>query len=141
MNAEAFHLVGKDIAGGLPRAELEACYRSACGRAYYAAFGTARELLISGGFAFRGSDDDHARVVQLLKNSSDRTVQAAGSMLGQLRRTRNSSDYDTGAAAVRQGPFDLTKALTSLGLGEKVMNHVSSAFAKDPRLFIPAKIV
>jgi uncharacterized protein (UPF0332 family) len=137
VNAREFVNVAKVALSVLPTCIPEACYRTSCGRAYYAAFGFARELLLSAGFTFSGGVDEHQQVVQYLLKSSDLDVKVAAGLIGQLRGTRNSADYDTDPSTVRALAFSFTYANDSVALGEQIIADLLSAQARDPRLGIP----
>src|SRR4051812_44162291 len=91
-------------------AHEEASFRSACGRAYYAAFTVARDALLQAKFAMSGTGDDHRRVITLLKGSTSDDVRTAASQLDSLRTTRNSSDYEVGLVLVKGKAFEKTRA-------------------------------
>ena len=112
----------------------EASLRGACGRAYYAAFCSARDaLLVAFKMAFSGAD--HARVASLLKRSSDAQVATAGSLLEQLHEDRKRADYDVGVRTVKA--FTVPQAQMAVLLAKGVIDEVNRAMKKDKRLFIP----
>lgn len=86
------------LAGRLIQNEPNAAgFRSAISRAYYAAFLTALNFLDEAGVIFPRTvkkGDLHRHVPDLLNNSADADVGAAGTMLGNLRDERNRADYD-----------------------------------------------
>ena len=118
----------------------EATIRGACGRAYYAAFGAARDVLMAVPFRFAGTDEDHRRVVTLLKLSANQDVATAGSLLDQLRSTRNSADYDVGSVPVRGAPFEPRRSQMALVLAAGVIDGVERVQKVDRRLYIPPTV-
>ena len=115
----------------------EASYRTAFGRAYYAVFGYARNLLAQRGFTFSGGSDEHQQLIAYLKKSGLLQVQAAGLQLDDLREKRNSADYDVGSARVRRGPFDNWQAVLAVAQAQKILEAVDTAAKSDRRLKIP----
>lgn len=67
----------------------EETVRSMIGRAYYAAFGIARDKL-----KIHDKEKVHKKVIDKLLNSSDRNYNEAGKSLESLRKSRVSADYD-----------------------------------------------
>lgn len=118
----------------------EAALRGACGRAYYAAFATARDALIAVNFTFTNTGQDHKRVVDVLKASTDPDVATAASVLDQLRKTRNSSDYDVGLVPVRRGGFDSKRTGVTVALALGVIQDIKRVSSADPRLKIPTSV-
>ena len=90
MNGRDFLLAAKLL---LP-APLEAAWRSAISRAYYAAFHVARQLFEDLGFRVPHGDQAHGYLWLRLYNSGDRQIRFAGQRLNYLRRERNLADYD-----------------------------------------------
>ena len=83
-----------DLAAELILGEREADWRSAVSRAYYAAFHVARQLLDICGFRVPQADRSHKYLAQRLMNSGHPEVVDVGLDLDDLRRVRNSADYD-----------------------------------------------
>jgi uncharacterized protein (UPF0332 family) len=83
-----------DVADQLIGEITEAHWRTAVGRAYYAAFHAARDLLRSCGFDVPRGEQAHAYLWLRLSNSGHPDVANAGMELNDLRRLRNWSDYD-----------------------------------------------
>ncbi len=75
-------------------AEREACLRSAISRAYYGAYGLAREVAAMGGAQLKGSYKDHGIVTAYFSNSSQPSYRQISLELRRLRRARNQADYD-----------------------------------------------
>lgn len=69
-------------------------YRSAIGRAYYAAFNVTAELIHGLGCSLPKTAEAHTRIVQLLQNSGDQELEGIGGRLGDLRAVRNRADYN-----------------------------------------------
>jgi hypothetical protein len=121
-----------------PKGPLEeAALRGSCGRAYYAAFAFAGEVLRAASFAIPANGTAHGKVISLLKRSLDPDVQSAGSNLDQLRETRNSADYDTGSVPVRAGPFIPLTAQLAIARSSVIIDTMGKRLSKDPRVGIP----
>lgn len=74
-----------------PEITREAALRSAVSRAYYAAYGHARNHAVAELFGAEGSADDHLA----LRLHFDRTGRTdVGKLLAELRHSRNRADYD-----------------------------------------------
>ncbi len=119
-------------------APKEACTRGACGRAYYAAFIVARDILEKATFAIprRGA---HQRVADLLRQSTDKDVKARNLDLDQLRSLREQSDYEVGSKTNKAfAPGDSQRAIL---LSNTIITSFQTAAQKDSRVFIPAGIV
>ena len=72
---------------------VEAAYRSAISRAYFAAYGYALNYAMNYlGFAPQNASDDHGRLRAHLKRSRRR---GTADSLDRLRGWRNESDYDS----------------------------------------------
>lgn len=102
---------------------LEADWRTAVSRAYYAAFHVARQLLTALNFSVPRADRAHQHLVFRLSNCGEPVVEQAGRDLDTLRRLRNRADYDDipvvtrhqAAAAVRLAE-GIVQALDAAGL-------------------------
>ncbi len=90
MNERDFLRVAAALAGGLTEAE----WRTAVGRAYYAAFHVARRLLEDLSFRVPRADRAHSYLSFRLQNCGDPQVVKAGIDLQKLRQHRNQVDYD-----------------------------------------------
>ncbi len=75
-------------------ADPEACQRSAISRAYYGAFGLAREIAAREGVGLSFRADDHRILKQHFRQSTHKTRRQIGLSLDRLRRLRNIADYD-----------------------------------------------
>jgi uncharacterized protein (UPF0332 family) len=82
------------LADTLASGTTEAEWRSACSRAYYAAFHVARTLLLGLRFRVPQADRAHGYLGLRLSNAGVADVAKAAGLLGDLRRDRNRSDYD-----------------------------------------------
>ncbi len=67
----------------------ESALRSAISRAYYGAFGIARNRKLQ-----RITGNVHAQVINAYRRSGDANERAIGMILDILRRSRNEADYD-----------------------------------------------
>jgi uncharacterized protein (UPF0332 family) len=68
-------------------------YRTATGRAYYAAFHQVSKALDELGFPPAESAPGHKQAVELLQQSGDSVLAAAGGLLGDLYESRRLADY------------------------------------------------
>jgi hypothetical protein len=86
--------------GGVGSFTEEAGWRSAVSRAYYAAFGHARNFARDReGFLTRGTPEDHDRLRDHFRQQrQDRLAQS----LGRLRHWRNQCDYDDDVPGLSQ---------------------------------------
>jgi uncharacterized protein (UPF0332 family) len=90
VNGRDFLLAAKLL---LP-ATLEAAWRSAVSRAYYAAFHVARQLLEDLGFRVPFGERAHAYLWLRLYNGGHPQIRLAGQRLNDLRTERNRADYE-----------------------------------------------
>ncbi len=72
----------------------EAALRTAIGRAYYAAFGTARDRLIRSGVRIPQAGAAHAVVWDRFHASPNRAERRIANLGRQLRKRRSWADYD-----------------------------------------------
>jgi uncharacterized protein (UPF0332 family) len=110
MTSRQFFEVASDLSIG----EREGDWRSAVSRAYFAAFHTARDLLIQCGFQVPQADRAHAYLWRRLSNSQHPDVVNAGLDFQDLRRTRNWADYDLGRFFAQSIAFDLVSLAEKL---------------------------
>jgi len=82
------------VATTLVNGSVEAEWRSAISRAYYAAFHVARQLLLGMSFRVPSADRAHGHLWMRLANAGQPDVEDAGNRLNALRRDRNRADYD-----------------------------------------------
>lgn len=106
--------------------------RCACGRAYYAAFVIARDL-IRVRRSVGTSRSVHRDVVDLLKSSGDAEVRGAGVSLERLRATRNSADYELARPAAH---FSKPIAALAILQAESIISTLRSAVKRDRHLGI-----
>jgi uncharacterized protein (UPF0332 family) len=78
----------------------EASFRTAISRAYYAAFGMARQGLRSVRLATRQSAAEHGEVAAFYAARYGETGEQVASALGRLRNRRNAADYDDDFAGI-----------------------------------------
>ncbi len=90
------------LAESLSRGSTESEWRCAIGRAYYAAFHQARELLQALGFQIPRAELVHAFLWKRLQSCGPSAVGLAGSRLHQLRTVRNRADYDVATNLVQK---------------------------------------
>ena len=118
----------------------EASYRASCSRAYYAAFGHAREVLDRAGIPTDGAPgmSAHARVASALKGSTVGQVRAAGFRLERLHSTRKQADYDVGTRAAKlRHPIDETEAERASETAVRIVERIERARPKDKALGVP----
>jgi uncharacterized protein (UPF0332 family) len=96
MDPREFHKLAARLAAGSSAAE----YRTAIGRAYYAAFNVGAEWLRALGFALGKGPAAHGEVQRCLVNSGDAQVSDAGAKISRLHSQRIRADYHLGAADV-----------------------------------------
>lgn len=82
------------LAARLAAGHAEPEWRTATGRAYYAVFHVARQLLEDLGFRTPRADRAHAYLWMRLNNCGDAGVENAAADLQTMRRHRNHADYD-----------------------------------------------
>jgi uncharacterized protein (UPF0332 family) len=124
----------------VPRgAPEEASFRGACGRAYYAAFAVARDLLLSARFRLGADGSTHLDVIYLLQESANPLVRAAGRSLDELRKARNSADYDVGLRSSAADVFDRHRAQFAVAAARTIVDTIRKASASDRRLGIPSR--
>jgi uncharacterized protein (UPF0332 family) len=82
------------LAARLTVGSAEAEWRTAVGRAYYAVFHVARQLLEDLGFRVPRADRCHAYLWMRLNNCGNSQVQRSASDLQTMRNHRNHADYD-----------------------------------------------
>ena len=75
-------------------ADEEACCRAAISRAYYAAYGAARNHARDvEGLVLSQTGDDHRQVLLHYRHAADVAHQELGELLFRLRRHRTQADY------------------------------------------------
>ncbi len=88
--------------------ETEAYQRSAISRAYYGAFGLAREIAVREGLSLTFTGEDHKNVEQHFRGNSQKFRKQIGIELNRLRRLRNKADS---AESISGLPKETRKAL------------------------------
>jgi uncharacterized protein (UPF0332 family) len=82
------------LAARLAAEPTEPEWRTAAGRAYYAVFHVARQLLEDVGFRTPRADRAHAYLWMRLNNCGNARVEGAAADLQTMRYHRNHADYD-----------------------------------------------
>ena len=118
----------------------EASHRGACGRAYYAAFAIARDLLLVAGFRIPSDSDAHSLVVHLLRQSASADVRFSATGLKNLRALRNEADYDVGLRASPSANFDTTRTRLAVAAASAIVHELHRVQREDRRLRIPPEI-
>lgn len=83
-----------NLAKSLSERKDEASDRSAISRAYYAAFCTARDSLLTNNCPLSKGSEVHGQVQDVLGKAKDFDCQKIAQDLGRLRLDRNKADYD-----------------------------------------------
>jgi len=97
--------------------DIESCYRSVISRAYYAAFGVAKNHLISIGVRIP-REKAHAFVIKQFQDNI-RNYQVIGNRLLTLRDLRNNADYDDNVFHVN------TKAINAIRQSQEIINLIN----------------
>ena len=105
----------------------EASWRTAVGRAYYAAFHVARRLLEGLNFTVPQAERAHSYLCLRLSNCGDPQVQDAGADLNTLRRGRNAAGYDL------RRPMRQLPAQAYVDMAEQVIQALDAASADPAR--------
>ena len=113
------------LANRLAAASSEPEWRTAIGRAYYATFHVARQLLEELGFRVPWADRAHAYLTMRLNNCGDAQVQRAASDLHSLRSLRNQADYDL------QRPIRQTVAIAQTQIAQQII-HILGLAKQEP---------
>src|SRR5262249_49282486 len=87
-----------DTARRMAQGQIEADWRTAAGRAYYALFIESRDALLRWGFTIRSKRDIHHFVRLSFIYAADRELKQIGSYLEELGRLRSVADYQTAGA-------------------------------------------
>jgi uncharacterized protein (UPF0332 family) len=123
MDFRDYLTLANTLAGGTTEAE----WRSACSRAYYAAFHVARALLAGLHFRVPQADRAHSYLWLRLSNSGVLEVTQAASLLGDLRRDRNQADYDD------HRTFTQAMATRNVNFAEQVIQALDAAAVEPVR--------
>jgi len=132
--------LGKVLRAVPAGAPEQASLRGACGRAYYAAFITARDLLEAASFQIDiPYHSEHSRTTTLLQDSIDKSVCEAGSKLKSLRKVRNRADYDVGGHTKEE--FGQMAVQMSLAHASDIIATLKKSAQSDGRLGIPSSVM
>ena len=126
------------VAARLANGPTEADWRTAVGRAYYAVFHVARQLLEDLGFCVPRADRAHAYMWLRLSNSGDVQVERAAADVQLMRKHRNHADYDlrkplkqTVAAGDVQMAHGIVQALTLAGPARAQITAAMRVYERD----------
>lgn len=108
------------IAQLMLRGTTETEWRTATGRAYYAAFHATRNFLQELGFNAPRADAAHAYLWRRLLSCGVTSLGSTGSRLYELRQQRNVADYEI------QKPFSRDRAETACDLCREIMQVLNS---------------
>ena len=117
MDFRDYLTLARTLAGGSTEAE----WRSACSRAYYAAFHVARSLLAGLHFRVAKADRAHSYLWLRLSNAGVLQVTQAARQLNDLRRDRNQADYD------EHHTFTRARAIQNVDFAEQVIQALDAA--------------
>ena len=114
-----------NLSENLSRGATESEWRCAVGRAYYAAFHQARDVLQALGFQIPRAELVHAFLWKRLRSCGQSSVGMAGSKLHQLRTVRNRADYDVA--------FDFAKkdAIAAVETSRQILDAFERLTAAD----------
>lgn len=112
-----FLVVADDLAS---RGADEATARTAIGRAYYAAFGSARRHLGQAGVTIPQTGAAHPLVWETFHRSPDRVRRRIANRGRQLLRRRRQADYDD------HYPMTTTEVERSVGWARKLLHDLRS---------------
>jgi uncharacterized protein (UPF0332 family) len=121
MDAHDYLTLAETLVGG----SVEAEWRSAVSRAYYAAFHVARNSLRACSFTVPRAEKAHTYLVYRLSNSGHADTEVAGRKLDLLRTWRNEADYDF------DGTLDQGDAATYVAKAKEVIQALRAA-ESDP---------
>ena len=102
-------------------------FRTAIGRAYYAAFHVASQVLNALQLPPAENAQGHVQAVRLLQQSGDPTLETAGGLLGDLHGDRILADYQLKRADVEP----IKSAQASAEIAVFIIDELD-AFAADP---------
>jgi hypothetical protein len=105
----------------------EACCRAAISRAYYAAYGMARNHARDHEqLSLQRTGGDHQRVLLHYRRRPDRFHQGVAELLFRLRRQRNQADYND------QMPTAVASAHVALRRARQVLAALEALPTRDP---------
>jgi uncharacterized protein (UPF0332 family) len=131
MNPREFHGLAEQLAHGSTPAE----FRTAIGRAYYAAFNVAADGLRTLGFRPGKGGAAHGEVARCMWNAGNPTITAAADKLNSLHSLRNRADYQMDKRDV-EDPRVTQKAVEDA----RSVIHAIAAFTGPHRNAIQAAI-
>lgn len=115
------------LANQLATSSSEPAWRTAIGRAYYAAFHVARQVLEDLGFRVPQADRAPAYLSMRLNNCGNAPLQQAASDLHSLRSLRNQADYDL------HRPIRQTVALAQAQIAQQIIQTLAIAGQEPTR--------
>ncbi len=131
MNWRDFLGLGLRLATGA----IEAEWRTAVSRAYYATFHVARHLFSHPGFVVPRADRAHQYLVFRLSNCGEPTIEQTGRDLETLRRLRNRADYDEAP------PMTQAQATAAVRLAERILHALDLARQEPSRTRIMTAMI
>jgi hypothetical protein len=111
-----FLTLAKELIDG-ERREESARIRTACGRAYYAAYGLLRERLAEIGDLF-GQRGYHRQLIDACGECGDKTVRKLAKRLHELLEYRSDADYNPAVEMLRGS------AVTAVGIAENLKERI-----------------
>ena len=102
-------------------------FRAAIGRAYYAAFNVASQVLRALGFPPAQSPVGHAHAVRLLQRSGDAALATVGGLLGDLHGDRIKADYELQRTDVEK----MQTAQAAVEIADSILRDLDT-FMADP---------
>jgi hypothetical protein len=132
MDPRDFHKLAERLAAGSTPAE----YRTAIGRAYYAAFNVGAESLRGMGFRVGKGAAAHGEVQHSLQNGGVPSIAAVASELKMLHTMRNRADYQLDAIDVEKQPNAIRIVVTTRDL----INSLDAALRGPQRAQIQSAI-
>jgi hypothetical protein len=132
MDPREFHQLAVRLANGASAAE----FRTASGRAYYAAFNVAADHLRSLQFRIKRSAAAHGEIQHCLANSGDPGISKIGSDLTLLHSQRNRADYQLNVTDIETRFAAQGNANTA----DKIILPLDAAFAGPQRAQIQSAI-
>jgi hypothetical protein len=103
--------------------------RTAIGRAYFAAYNVAAEMLSVLGAPPMENAEGHNQAVRLLEVSGDEDLRTLGILLSSLRTERNRADYNMSRTDVESG----NKARTATETAQEIIRDLDAFLASPTR--------
>lgn len=104
-------------------------YRTAIGRAYYASFNFASQVLAKLGFPLAKNANGHQQAVRLLQQGADGVLETVGGLLGDLHADRIRADYDL----QRSGVENLKAAQVAVEIAASIYGDLDAFLADENR--------